>query len=300
MAGARASAWGFSLLLAACAPTAQAPHLSAPHLSVPYVEKGALVVDGDFALKGKAIQGALLIGKLPNAAHNLQLDGEAVAVADNGFFMIGFGRDAPRESVLEARLEDGTLMRQRLYVMPRTYKIDYLPSLKQNNTPDPAYEALRAEEKARIKAARAHNSDLPFWQQDFRWPAFGRISGVYGSQRVLGGEPRDPHAGVDIAAPPGTPVVAPQGGIVRVAGRFSLEGNMIILDHGHGLTTAYLHLSRMAVTEGDSVVAGQEIGAVGTTGRSTGPHLHWAMSLGELRLDPQTVVPDMSQLASEK
>lgn len=269
-------------------------------MAAPVVEKGMLVVDGDFALKGKATQGALLIGKLPAGAHHLQLDAVAVPVAADGYFMIGFGRDAPREAVLEARLEDGAVMRQRLYVTPRKYQIDYLPSLKQNSTPNPEYEALRAAEKARIKAARAFNSDLPHWQHAFRWPAFGRISGVYGSQRVLGGEPRDPHAGVDIAAPTGTAVVAPQAGIVRLAGSFSLEGNMIILDHGHGLTTAYLHLARMAVAEGDVVAAGQEIGAIGTTGRSTGPHLHWAMSLGELRLDPQTVVPDMSQLASEK
>ena len=269
-------------------------------LAPPHVEKGALVVDGDFALRGTPTQGALLIGKLPAGAHGLQLDGVPVPVAQDGWYMIGFGRDAPPQALLEARLEDGALMRQRLYITPRQYHIDYLPTLKQNSTPNPEYEALRAAETARIKAARAIISDMPYWHEAFRWPAIGRISGVYGSQRVLGGEPRNPHAGVDVAAPTGTPVVAPQSGVVRVAQHFSLEGNMIILDHGHGLTTAYLHLSRMDVQEGQKVTAGEKIGAIGTTGRSTGPHLHWAMSLGEVRLDPQLLVPDMSQLASEK
>ena len=134
------------------------------------------------------------------------------------------------------------------------------------------------------------------WTERFAWPATGRISGIYGSQRILGGVPRNPHAGVDVASPAGTPVKAPAAGVVVLASppKFSLEGNLLIIDHGHSLFSSFLHLSRIDVKSGDKVVQGQRVGAIGATGRATGPHLHWAMSWGEVRVDPQLLVPPMT------
>jgi murein DD-endopeptidase MepM/ murein hydrolase activator NlpD len=166
--------------------------------------------------------------------------------------------------------------------------------LHQSSVPDPEYERIRSAELAKINAARASSVAVQHWSERFIWPAQGRISGVYGSQRILGGVPRSPHSGVDVAAPRGTQVVAPAGGMVALAEPgFSLEGNLIILDHGYGLFSSFLHLSRIDVKPGDRVVQGQPIGAIGTTGRSTGPHLHWAMTWNGVKVDPQLMVGPM-------
>ncbi len=159
--------------------------------------------------------------------------------------------------------------------------------------PDPVYDARRAVELAEIAQARAGESDESGWTQAFEWPAHGRISGVYGSQRILGGVPKAPHLGLDIAAMAGAPVTAPADGTVRLAhGPFLLEGNLVMLDHGHGLVSAFLHLSRIDVREGQHVARGEAIGRVGMTGRATGPHLHWALSWKSERLDPGLLVPE--------
>ena len=191
-------------------------------------------------------------------------------------------------------MPDGTRVREALRVTPRTFKVERIPQLKQySGPPDPVWDALRADEKARIAAARATPSDLAGWTQRFVWPAKGRISGVYGSQRILGGVPRDPHMGLDIAAPIGTPAVTPADAVVVLAADkpFSLEGNLLILDHGNGLYSSFLHLSRIVVKVGDHVRQGQRVGLIGMTGRATGPHLHWGLNWGEVRVDPQFLVP---------
>ena len=218
----------------------------------------------------------------------------ALPSARHGRFIVGWGRDAGPLSIVEARLGDGTRVRESLRVTPRQFKIESIPQLRQySGPPNPEWDALRADEKARIAAARANPSDSLGWTQRFVWPAKGRISGVYGSQRILGGKPRDPHGGLDIAAPTGTPVVAPADAVVALAADkpFSLEGNLLILDHGNGLYSSFLHLSRINVKVGDRVRQGQRVGAIGRTGRATGPHLHWAMTWGEVRIDAQLTVP---------
>ncbi len=181
-------------------------------------------------------------------------------------------------------------------VAPRHYEIESIPSLRQpppDAPPDPVYDARRAVELAEIRDARAGDSDETGWQQAFAWPAHGRISGVYGSQRILGGVPKAPHLGLDVAAQAGEPVTAPADGTVRLAhGPFLLEGNLIMLDHGHGLVSAFLHLSRIDVREGQHVARGERLGLVGMTGRATGPHLHWALSWRSARLDPGLFVPE--------
>jgi murein DD-endopeptidase MepM/ murein hydrolase activator NlpD len=158
------------------------------------------------------------------------------------------------------------------------------------------YLRLRERELARINAARAVEAQSGGWRQRFIWPARGRISGVFGSQRVYRGEPASFHTGVDVAPGGGAPVVAPADGIVVLAGppMFSLEGNLVILAHGMGLNSAFLHLGSVAVKEGQSVRQGQMIGTVGSTGRTTGPHLHWSLKWRDARIDPQVLAGPMT------
>ncbi len=258
----------------------------------PIVER---IVDGSFDFRGAIVQGGLAVGQAPAGAVSVTLDGEPTRMDAARRFLVGFGRDAPGTALVEARLADGTRVRQALRVVPRDWKIERIPSLRQTSTPNPDYERLRTAELARIDAARSGTSDATGWTERFAWPATGRISGIYGSQRILGGVPRNPHAGVDIARPTGTPVVAPASGVVVLAGppRLSLEGNLLILDHGNRLFSSFLHLSRTDVQVGERVAQGQRVGAIGATGRATGPHLHWAMSWGDVRVDPQLLVPAM-------
>src|SRR3546814_5260264 len=157
---------------------------------------------------------------------------------------------------------DGSRLGARLNIGQRRYIVQSIPTLPSRSTPDPAYERLRTEERARIDAARMRRNLSDGWQQRWVWPVIGRISGVYGSQRILGGVPRDPHHGVDIAVPAGTPIVAPADGVVVLAGPppLRLEGKLVIIDHGMGVNTAYLHLSEVDVQPGERVRRGQRIG----------------------------------------
>jgi murein DD-endopeptidase MepM/ murein hydrolase activator NlpD len=252
-------------------------------------------VAGNFAFQGSLTQGGMAIGTAPAGTVAVTLDGGPVALAGDGRFVIGFSRDAAPSATVVARTADGRLLRQVVTITPRVWQVESIPGLPGKEVPDPEYEKLREAELARIKAARAVRSATDGWEQHFAWPAIGRISGIYGSQRILGGVPHSPHYGVDIARPAGTPIAAPADGVVVLAGppKFSLEGNLVIIDHGMGLNTAYLHLSRVDVKLGDRVSRGQVIGAIGMTGRATGPHLHWAMNWGDVRLDPALVVPPM-------
>lgn len=250
----------------------------------------------EFAFQGALTQGGVAIGQAPPQARALFLDGHAVPLAPDGRFLIGFGRDAKPTAVVEALLPGNVRARQTLTITARQWQIESIPQLhrpKPGAKPDPVYERLREAEVARFHAARATPSDLMNWTERFIWPATGRIAGVYGSQRILGGVPGSPHAGVDIARPTGTPVIAPAGGRVVLASppKFSLEGNMVFIDHGHGLVSILMHLSRVDVHEGQIVRQGDTVGAVGMTGRATGPHLHWAMDWGEVKVDPQLLVP---------
>lgn len=246
-------------------------------------------------LRGALVQGGYAIGRLPEGAAALSLDAIAAPSAADGMFLLGFGRDSPPLVTLLATAPDGRAWRQVIRVAPRSWTISYLPTLRRTSAPSPEYEALRSGELARIRAARAATGAASDWRSRFVWPATGRVSGVFGSQRVLGGVPSDPHGGLDIARPSGWPVVAPAGGTVTLASppRFSLEGNLVILDHGLGLSSAFLHLSRIDVTVGQRVEQGQPIGAIGATGRATGPHLHWGMVWNGVRIDPALFVGAM-------
>lgn len=224
----------------------------------------------------------------PGAA--VLLDGHPVPVAPDGRFILGFGHDAAPKAELTIGGERHALDIARGNFLVQ--RIDGLPP--QTVTPDPETLKRIIAEAERMKAARRAQSRLADVFASFVWPVTGPFSGSWGSQRILNGEPRSPHLGVDVAAPAGTPVQAPAGGIVRLAASgFVLTGGTIILDHGYGLTTLYAHLSAVEVTEGERVRQGQEIGKVGATGRVTGPHLHWGAAVGEVQVDPSTLVPPM-------
>ncbi len=250
---------------------------------------------GEILLTGHAQQGGLLFGTAPKGTAMLRLGDKPVRLAGDGRFVIGFGRDAPPAATLTATLADGRKVTRSVSVEQRTWQVESIPSLHRGSTgPSAEYEAIRAPELGKIAAARAGETTETGWTQAFEWPAHGRVSGIYGSQRILGGVPGSTHNGVDVAAPAGTPVAAPADGVVRQAGDlFTLEGNLVMIDHGHGVVSAFLHLSRTDVVTGERVKRGQIIGAIGTTGRSTGPHLHWGMTWDETKIDPATLVGPM-------
>jgi murein DD-endopeptidase MepM/ murein hydrolase activator NlpD len=216
-----------------------------------------------------------------------------VALAADGRFLIGFDRDAPRTASLDAHLANGDDVFATLTVAPRAWPIQHVDMARPAGGPTPEYQRLREEELRRIGAARRQRSLAAGWAQRFIWPARGRISGAFGSQRIYrGGVPAAYHSGTDIAAGAGAPVVAPADGVVTLAPPpgFSLEGNLVIVDHGMGLTSAFLHLSSAVVRSGQTVRRGELIGRVGATGRATGPHLHWSLVWNGARVDPAGAV----------
>jgi murein DD-endopeptidase MepM/ murein hydrolase activator NlpD len=252
----------------------------------------AAAQDDAFRLSAPARQGALLRGTAPPGTEALDVNGRDVPLAPGGRFLIGFDRDAGPEATLTARLADGSEVRLPLRVAPRAWRIQHINMARPSTGPTPEYARLREGELARIGAARARGSDSAGWSQRLIWPARGRVTGSFGAQRIYrGGVAAAYHSGVDIAAGAGAAVVAPADGVVTLAPppSLSLEGNLVIVDHGLGLTSAFLHLSRASVRVGERVRQGQEIGRVGATGRATGPHLHWSLVWNGARLDPAAV-----------
>jgi murein DD-endopeptidase MepM/ murein hydrolase activator NlpD len=251
------------------------------------VKLPAAALCGLLALDGSFIQGGLVQGETEPGA-KLTLDGAAVRVGQGGRFLLGFGRDAKPKATLVALFPDGTTETRSFAIEKRSYDVQRIEGLPQRQvTPSPEDLARIAAETGALKSARARFSDAAFYRDGFAWPATGPISGVYGSQRILNGEPRAPHLGVDVAALEGTEVRASASGIVSFARQdLFFTGHTVTLDHGHGLTTLYAHLSAIAVKEGERVDKGALLGRIGKTGRVTGAHLHWAAYLGETRLDP--------------
>lgn len=246
------------------------------------------------SLEGPMVQGGLVKGRAAPGTR-VVFAGEPVRVSPDGDFLIGFHRDEPSRLTLELTYPDGRVQKKNLQIKKRDYdiqRIDGLPARKV--TPIKRdMKRIRAETRL-IKQARKRDDGRSDYQTGFTWPTVGRISGVYGSQRILNGKPRRPHFGIDIAAPKGTPVLAPADGVITLAHPDTyFNGGIIALDHGHGLSSWFSHLSRLSVKEGDKVKRGTKIGEVGSTGRSTGPHLDWRINLFERRLDPSLLVGPM-------
>jgi len=247
-------------------------------------------------LTGNAVQGGLLWGTVTPDTR-VSLNGRAVTVATTGLFMIGFGRDA--ESPQTLALEGEQACSQEIHVEPRSYRLQRVDGVPQKTVtpPDDVLERIQ-QERERVRAAKARR----FYRPDFlqavysglEWPAQGRVSGVYGSQRIYNGTPGSPHYGVDVAVPTGHPVLAPGPGVVTLAEPdLFYSGGTVILDHGFGLSSSFLHMSEVSVSVGDELEVGDLVGRVGATGRATGPHLDWRMSWLDERIDPQLLVPPM-------
>lgn len=243
----------------------------------------------DFTLDGELTQGGWVRGRAPIGTVALTLDGQALALDGERRFIAAFDRDAGAGAVLAATLADGQQITRALAIVPRAWNIEHIDAARHPGGPSEAFMALRRPELERINAARQINAVSDGWQQAFIWPVRGRISGRFGSQRIYRGEPGSYHSGIDITTgTSGTPFVAPADGVVVLAAEqsFTLEGHLLMVDHGMGLTSAFLHCSQLAVHEGDRVTQGQYLGRIGATGRATGPHLHWGMKWREARLDP--------------
>lgn len=242
---------------------------------------------------GNLEQGGMVIGRAVAGAR-VTIDGKALSLSPEGYFVFGFGRDqAPAATLAIAVGADEET--HQIAVGQRSYKVQRINGLPKGQVtpPDDAGPRILADIEA-VKAARSFDTPESWYLSGFTWPVTGRISGVYGSQRVLNGEPRQPHFGVDVARGEGEPIRAPQAGIVRLAERdLYFTGGTTVLDHGQGITTSYLHQSRLDVAVGDTVAQGQVIGLIGKTGRATGPHLCWRMNWFQERLDPQLAAGPM-------
>lgn len=278
-----------ALLALAVLPGNAAPYPAAP--------TGAGPTETGFELSGQQVQGGWLRGVAPTGAVALRLNGASVPLGADRRFFIAFDRDAGPEARLEAIMPDGRIVAQSLTVGTRAWQIEHVNvPLRPPATPPAEYLHRRSAELAQISAARAIASGSDGWRQSFVWPVKGRISGRFGSQRIYQGTPGSYHSGTDISTgASGTPFVAPADGVVILAAQspFTLEGNLLMIDHGAGLNSAFLHCSQLLVKVGDSVRQGQVIGKIGMTGRASGPHLHWSVKWRHARLDPMLLTGPM-------
>lgn len=274
------------LAVAAVGGTSAATSASEP----PIRSGAAMPAPVRFAYAGELTQGGWIKGSVPTGTVALTLDGTPVDVAPDGRFLIAFDRDAGPAATLIARLGDGRSIGVTLPIAPRAWQIENVAvGPRPGALPSEEYARRRAIELERINAARSLVTGSQGWRQDFVWPAIGRISGRFGAQRIYRGTPGTYHSGIDIATGgSGAPYVAPADGVVILAAEapFTLEGNLLMIDHGNGLNSAFLHSSKLLVKAGDVVRRGEAIGLIGMTGRATGPHLHWSLKWREARLDP--------------
>ena len=278
--------------LTACASTANVKAASAA-TTTEDTSPAAAVVAGDqrIVFPAAASQGALVFGKVPGGSI-VRYAGRVLRPTPYGTVVFGIGRDESGPVRVDVQRPDGLSESASITVTPRDWpieRIDDVPPATVN--PPPAIAERIEREQAMVVAARERDDDRADFVQSFVWPVQGRISGRFGNQRVYNGSPKSPHSGMDIAVPQGTPVLAPAAGIVTFANAdLYLTGGTVLLDHGHGVSSNFLHLSRIDVKVGDRVEQGQVIGAVGATGRATGPHLHWGMNWFDVRIDPLLVL----------
>jgi len=252
-------------------------------------------------LPDNAIQGGMVMGRVPSGAIVMMNDenpapdavNTELKVADNGRIVFGIGRDETRAKILDIRLGNGDTIRKKINITTRQFDIENINGVPENTVNPPPDIAARIErEQAEVVSARLRNDSRRDFDTAFIWPLEGRVSGVYGSQRIYNGTPKSWHSGLDVAAVQGTPVKAPAAGIITFAKPdLYLTGGTILIDHGMGISSNFLHLSRLDVKVGDRVEQGQVIGLVGATGRATGPHMHWGMNWLKVRIDPQLLVP---------
>ena len=264
----------------------------------------AVVQIRSIELPSSATQGSLVIGQVP-VGSTVEISDEATVntsssstatslnVADNGRIVFGIGRDEIQPKLLRIGLGNGESIQKKIVIVARQFNIENINGVPQDTvTPPPEIAARIEREQAEVVVARLRNDNRREFDIRFIWPVEGRVSGVYGSQRIYNGTPKSWHSGLDVAAAQGTPIKAPAGGIITFAKPdLYLTGGTVLIDHGMGISSNFLHLSRLDVKVGDRVDQGQIIGLVGMTGRATGPHMHWGMNWLKVRIDPQLLVP---------
>ncbi len=251
---------------------------------------------GELELNGSLEQGGLIWATV-ELGSTVSLDGKSVPVADNGLFVAGFDRDAKPSAALKVCNPAGACENQVLSIAQRSYDIQRVNGVPQQTVTPPAsvLERIRRE-GALVSAARSQFSTRQDFVKEFTWPLLGPITGVFGSQRVYNGSPGRPHYGLDIAAPTGTRVSAPIDGVVTLAyPDMFYSGGTLIIDHGLGVSSTFIHLSKILVEEGQVVQQGDAIAEVGATGRATGPHLDWRINWADRRLDPALIIGPMPQ-----
>lgn len=236
-------------------------------------------------------QGSMVIGKVPPGS-TVTHAGRRLHVTGYGTVVFGVARDAEGPAQVEVIRPDGSRMDARISVTARDWPIERVNGVPPRTVePPPAIAERIRREQAQVAQARTRNDARADFATPFIWPVEGRISGRFGNQRIYNGKPGSAHSGMDIAVPSGTPVKAPAAGVVTFAAPdLYLTGGTLVLDHGHGISSNFLHLSRLDAAVGDRVTQGQVIGAVGATGRATGPHLHWGMNWFDVRIDPLLVL----------
>lgn len=245
-------------------------------------------------LTGHAVQGGMMVAKAPPGSSPL-LNGQPIPISEHGFFVFAFGKDAIDPVTISVTLPNRGLWEQTVTPRQREFKVQSINGLNPDQvTPPPEVTQRIAYEADLARGARQTISELLGFTEPFIWPVVGRLTGVYGSQRILNGQPRAPHWGVDIAAPLGTEVRSPASGrVVLVHQDMYFSGGTVFIDHGLGVLSAFLHLEDILVEEGRSVQQGEVFATVGSTGRSTGPHLDWRVSWGNVRIDPELLVDPM-------
>ena len=240
--------------------------------------------------KGKFIQGHYIVG-VTDPSSKIIIDKKNVKVSEDGYFVFGIDRDRKFDLTI-TKINNGKKEKIIKKVLKRKYNIQRIDGLEESKVtpPESVYKRIK-EENNKIGEARAINSDLPFFKNQFIMPVEGIISGVYGSQRILNGKPRWPHYGIDIAAKKGTMIKSSGSGVVTMAeDDLYYTGGTIVMDHGHGISTIYSHLETVLVSVGDKINKGDLIGTVGSTGRSTGPHLDFRVNWFQTRLDPMSIL----------
>lgn len=249
------------------------------------------LLDNRVVFPASASQGAMVIGKVP-AGSSVRYAGRELRVSGYGSVVFGIGRDEKGPLQVQVRRPDGSSETASITVSARDWPVERVNGVPPKTVnPPPAIAERIKREQAQVTESRKRDDARTDFTQTFLWPVQGRISGRFGNARVYNGQPGSGHSGMDIAVPTGTPVKAPAAGIVTFANPdLYLTGGTLVLDHGFGISSNFLHLSRIDVKVGERIEQGQTIAAVGATGRATGPHLHWGMNWFDVRIDPLLVL----------
>ena len=246
-------------------------------------------------LTGKVIQGGVLFAKVDGKVGRIDFPGHRAVVSDDGEFPIAFSRNSPKSEKMVIHFKDGTKLEHAFEVEQRTYETDTINGLPEDEVRlDPKTKKAHAADEKKVALVRMQYSKDNCYKDGFIWPVSGKVTSRYGVNRVLNGTDGGIHWGVDIAVKAGTPVKAPAcGTVVFTDADIPLSGGTLILDHGHGLTSTFIHLSGFKKKVGDKVKQGDVLATSGATGRTTGPHLDWRMNYFEVRVDPELLAPPM-------